>query len=84
MSVVTENGEVIISNTTTNGEAMNKGLNPGDIIREVNQKPVTTAKQAKKLIGQAQNAGKQSILLLIDPQGIGEARFVALKLKKEK
>lgn len=81
LSVVDDADKVIISDVTQMGEALEKGLNIGDVIREINQKKVKSAKDVKAKIEKAKDAGKSSVLLLVDPQGRGEARFVALKLK---
>lgn len=84
MSLGLEDKKVIVTDLAPREEAIDKGINVGDVIREINQKPVTTPKHAKEIITRAKKNGKQSILLLIDPQGRGDARFVALKLSTKK
>ncbi len=82
MSLALQEGDIVITDIDPNSEAMDKNLTLGDIIREINQKPITSPKQAENIILKAHKKGKTSILLLIDPQGQGDARFVALKLKQ--
>jgi serine protease Do len=65
-----------------NSEGGLRGLTEGDIIVEINQAPVNDSKIAAKLITDSQKSGKSSILLLVDFQGQGDVRFVALRLKK--
>lgn len=71
---------VVITDLDQAGEAIDKGLAAGDIIREINQTTITSPKQAQDVIGKAKKVGKKSVLLLVEPQGRGETRFVALKL----
>lgn len=73
---------VVVTKITDNSEAAEKGLIPGDVIVEINQQSVTGPNEAKTMIEDAEKAGKTSILLLVDNQGKGDVRFVALKLKK--
>lgn len=73
---------VIVTKVKDNSEAAEKGLVPGDVIVEINQSPVADAKAAKKAIEDADKSGRSSVLLLVDHQGKGDVRFVALKLKK--
>ncbi len=74
---------VVVTNIADGSEAQEKGLVPGDVIVEINQLAVTDPTEAKSMIDDAAKAGKPSILLLVDNQGKGDVRFVALKLKKE-
>lgn len=73
---------VLVTRVNPSLEAGEKGLTEGDIIVEINQTPVTDPDIAAKLIQAAQKSGKTSILLLVDYQGQGDVRFVALRLKK--
>jgi hypothetical protein len=45
---------------------------------------VNTAAEAKKLVDEAEKAKKSSVLLLVDRQGKGDVRFVALRFKSKK
>jgi serine protease Do len=75
------NGVAVLS-LKKDGEAAAKGLDVGDIILEINQQKIEDPKAAARIINAAQKAGKASVLLLVDTQGKGDVRFVALKLKK--
>lgn len=75
------NGVIVLS-IKKESEAAAKGLEVGDIILEINQQKVSDPKTVAKLIATAQTEGKSSVLLLVDSQGKGDVRFVALKLKK--
>jgi serine protease Do len=73
---------VVVTRVAPASEAGEKGLTEGDVIVEVNQAPVTSAAAAEKTIRDVQKSGKNSVLLLVDYQGQGDVRFVALRLKK--
>jgi serine protease Do len=73
---------VVVTEVKSASESAEKGLMAGDVIVEINQQPAGDAANAKKLIEDAQKSGKSSILLLVDHQGRGDVRFVALRFKK--
>jgi len=73
---------VVVTAVKAGSESAEKGLTVGDVIVEINQQPSEDAVAAKKLIDDAQKAGKASVLLLVDHQGRDDSRFVALRLKK--
>ena len=60
-------------------EAYEKGLREGDLITEVGQQKVTTIADLQARIEEAEEAGRQSLLLLV--RRAGEPRFVALSLE---
>jgi serine protease Do len=70
-------GLVVIS-IDDDSDAIGKGLREGDLIVEVGQEEVTTAKEMRKRIEAAEEAGRNSILLLVRRDG--SPRFVALNL----
>ncbi|PZP54573.1 MAG: serine protease [Micavibrio aeruginosavorus] len=72
---------VVVTAVKNNSEAAEKGLQVGDVIVEINQQAVEDAAGAKKIVDDAQKAGKSSALLLVDHQGRGDVRFVALRFK---
>lgn len=79
---IPENAQgVVVTTVKNNSEAAEKGLAIGDVIAEINQQPIKDAAQAKKVIDDAQKSGKTSVLLLVDHQGRGDVRFVALRFK---
>jgi serine protease Do len=69
---------VLVTETTPTGEAATKGIGEGDVIVEINQKPVTSPQKAKEIFDKAKTDGKNSVLLLINREG--DVRFVAVKL----
>ncbi len=59
-------------------DAADKGMQPGDVITEVGQESVTSPKEMRARIKAAEEAGRNSILLLVRRDGA--PRFVALNL----
>ncbi len=72
---------VMIIKTKARGEAAEKGLGAGDVVVEINQKPINNPKGLKAAIEKAGKTKRSSILLLVNREG--DIRFVALKLEKE-
>ncbi len=72
---------VVVTAVKNNSEAAEKGLQVGDVIAEINQQAVEDAASAKQIVEDAQKTGKSSVLLLVDHQGRGDVRFVALRFK---
>lgn len=75
------NGVIVLS-VKKDSEAATKGLEVGDIILEINQQAVDDPQKVVRAIAAARAGNKTSVLLLVDTQGKGDVRFVALKLKK--
>ena len=71
---------VVVVEVDQNGPAAEKGVRPGDIIVEVGQEEVKTAADIKAKVDKARQAGRKSVLLLVDRQG--EMRFIALRIDK--
>lgn len=69
---------VLITKVDPKGEAAEKGLNAGDVIVEINQKPVTSIKEFTTVMKKAIKSKRSSVLLLINHEG--DVKFVALKL----
>ena len=69
---------VVVRSVTPGSEAARKRIAEGDVIAELNQKKIETPEDLKAAIEKAQEAGRNSVLLLINRAG--ESRFVALKL----
>lgn len=67
---------VVVTKVDAASDAAMKGLAPGDVIIQVNQMDVRSAIDVQKQVDKA----KGSVLLLVDRQGRGDVRFVALKL----
>jgi len=72
---------VFISDVTPLSEAAKKGLQKGNVIVEINQQPVTKAKNVVDIINKAKTNGRRSVLLLINDDD--NMRFVALRIKHE-
>lgn len=73
---------VVITEVIRNGTAAQRGLMPGDVIIELDQKEVTTPDQVLQRLEQAQARGLKSVLLFVARDN--DRRFVALKIKEPK
>ena len=69
---------IIVTDLDATSDAYAKGVRAGDIIAEVGQEPVATPKEMQARIDAAEEAGRNSILLLVKRDG--QPRFVALNL----
>ena len=56
------------------------GIQPGDVIEQVNQQSVTTPKQAETRLKEAQSGKNKNVLLLINRHGTNQ--FLALSMSK--
>lgn len=70
---------VLVSSVLPDSEAAGKGLSEGDVIVEVNQQKVTTPQELIDIVTQAAEAGRNSVLLLVNSGG--DVRFTALRLE---
>tara|TARA_R110002095_G_scaffold165575_1_gene143755 strand:- start:58 stop:921 length:864 start_codon:yes stop_codon:yes gene_type:complete len=70
---------VFIAAVAPNSIADRQGLSTGDVIIEVDQKEVSSAKQVQAAVKRLQKAKSKAALMLINTQGQGRVRFVALK-----
>jgi serine protease Do len=77
-SLPEDSAGVVVTDVDAASQAAEKGVKAGDIIVEVAQEDVKDAGQINSLVDQAKQAGRKSVLLLVDRQG--DLRFVALKL----
>jgi serine protease Do len=69
---------VVITDVDANGPAAEKGLRPGDVIVEVGQQEVASPQDVTAKMQEARDAGRRSVLMLVDRQG--DLRFVAMNL----
>ncbi len=60
--------------------AANKGVQPGDIIRRLNQSAITSADQLKEGIAKAKKDGRKGVLMLIESDG--QTRFVQISFEQ--
>lgn len=68
----------LVTDVDADGPSAEKGLRPGDVIAEVNQTAVTNAEDIRTQIEKARDAGRKSVLLLVqNPTGM---RFVAVNI----
>jgi len=72
---------VIITDIAAGSEAEAKGLIVGDVILEINQTRVVSDSDVYKLVAQAKQQKRSSVLLLINRDG--DVRFVALKIASD-
>jgi serine protease Do len=72
-----QNG-VVITQIADNSDAAKKGLRPGDVIQEINQRTITQVDDFNKALQQAKADAKSSVLLLVNSGG--NLRFVAVKI----
>jgi len=69
---------VVIVGIDADGPAAEKDLRPGDVIVEVDQKPVPNADAVRDRIKAAQSSGYRVVTLLVDRKG--ELQWVAIRL----
>ncbi len=72
---------VVITKVNPNGDAADKGVEPGDVIIAVGDHKVRTPEQVQKAVGRASQLGRKSVLALLMTQ-VGE-RYVALTIKQK-
>ncbi|UNK40333.1 DegQ family serine endoprotease (plasmid) [Shinella sp. H4-D48] len=66
----------VVEGVNPDKPAADAGLQPGDIILSVNQKPVGSASEAKTAVAEAGKAGRKAVLLLVQRQD--EQTFVTV------
>jgi len=71
---------VVVTKVAPNSPAAEKQLQPGDVILEVDQKPVATPQEVTDIVAKLQQQKKKSVLLFVERQG--DPRFAALRLTK--
>ncbi len=69
---------LLVMSVEDDSDAYAKGLREGDVITEVGQEPVTSPREMRDRIEAAEQAGRNSILLLVRRDGA--PRFVAVNL----
>jgi serine protease Do len=73
------NGALVVT-VDGEGPAAQKDVQPGDVIVEVNQDPVTSTADVAKGVADADKAKRKSVLMLLNRKG--DLRFVAIRPKK--
>ena len=69
---------LVVTNVDPDGRAAEQGLRTGETIVEIGQENVTTPAQLAAKVKAAKEAGRKSVLLLVE--GEGGLRFVAIRL----
>lgn len=69
---------VVITKVDPNSDAADKGIQPGDVVMSVANKPVHSPQDLKNRVADAKAAGRTAVLVLVNGQN-GQ-RFVALKI----
>ena len=70
---------LVVTEVDAASDAGAKGFEPGDVITEAGQKPVTSVEDLESAVTEARDAGRKSLLLLM--RRGGDPRFVALSLE---
>lgn len=74
-----ESSGIVITDVRSNSDADQKGVIPGLVITEVNQKEVSTVDELTEIVSAARDAGRVAVLFkVVDPAG--STRFVAVRL----
>lgn len=72
----------VVTQVAPDSAAQEKQVEPGDVITEAGEKPVTTPQDLQKRVAELQAEGKTNILLLLSKSSReGEMRFIPLRLK---
>jgi serine protease Do len=72
---------LVVLDADLNSDAAKKGIGEGDVIIDINQKPVQANDEAKEIIKDSINAKRDKVLLLINSNG--RITFIAVKLNNE-
>ena len=70
---------VVVTNVDSDSDAADKGVRPGDIIRQVNGVDVETAEDVSGAIDEAVKSGRSNVLLRVETDGV--SHFVAINVK---
>ena len=74
---------VFITAVSADSAAAREGLSTGDVILEVDQVDATSPKVVADIIKKLEKKQSRAVLMLVDTQGQGSVRFVALKFPDE-
>ena len=74
---------VVIAGITAGSDAATNGLQRGDIILQINQRPTVTPAEAAAAVDLARKAGRDTVLLLVQ-RGALPPRYVGIKLNTDK
>lgn len=71
---------LVVARVNPASSAAEQGLQRGDIILSINQRPVRTPQEAAAAVAEARKAGRDTVLLLVQ-RGTGPSRFIGVKLR---
>jgi serine protease Do len=71
---------VLVTRVDPDSDAADKGIEPGDVLVSIANKPVHTPQEIKAQVAGAQATGHKSVLVLVE--GSAGQRFVALKINQ--
>jgi serine protease Do len=72
---------VVISAVDPSADAASKGLQRGDVILSINQRPTTTLAEVTAATAAAKAAGRSNVLLNVQ-RGTGRSTYIAVKIKQ--
>ena len=72
---------VVVVDVAETGPAGQRGIQPGDIIRRINQAAVTSVKELADKIREAKQSGRRGVLMLVESGG--QTRFVQVSFESE-
>jgi len=70
---------VVIAGISPSSDAATKGLQRGDVILKIGQKPVTSPAEAADAVDAERKAGKDTVLMLVQ-RGNTPGRYTGVKL----
>ncbi len=70
---------VVIGRVNPSSSAAQEGLQRGDVILSINQRPVSTPQEAADIVAGARKAGRDTVLLLVQ-RGNNPSRFIGVKV----
>jgi len=70
---------VVVTDVAPGSAAAERGLQPGEVIVEVGQEEVSSVEEVVTSIREARDAGRRSVLLLVEREG--DMRFIALNIE---
>ncbi len=73
---------VVIGSVDSSSDAASNGLKRGDVILSINQQPTATVAAAAQIIADAQKAGRDTVLLLVQ-RGTQPGIYIGVKLQKK-
>jgi serine protease Do len=71
---------VVVAKVSPSSDAAEQGLQRGDIIVSVNQRPVASPQEAADVVAEARKAGRDTVLLFVQ-RGNTPGRFVGVKIQ---